>query len=282
MVMNALSGTELSSLVGAFPVAEAVTRVVTNDAVNSGYRHLVLAAAAPATGALPGQFFNLLCPASGSDQPFLRRPMSVYRADPIGGRIEFLYKVTGSGTRGLATLRPGDPFNVVGPLGIGFSLDPRWKNIVVVGRGVGLATLAPLAEFAAGRGVGVTAILSARSPEFVMSVERFEAAGARTIAVTDAEGTSDPAHVRSLLDELIRSRRADAFFTCGSNRLMLLLQALGRAHAIPGQVAVEQQMACGLGMCVCCVRSFNVGNDVVHRRVCIEGPVFDLQEATSW
>lgn len=280
--MNVLSGIGLSSSAGAFPVAEAVTRVVANEAVNSGYRHLVLEATAPATGALPGQFFNLLCPASGSDQPFLRRPMSVYRADPLGDRIEFLYKVTGSGTRGLATLRTGDPFNVVGPLGVGFSLDPLWKHIVVVGRGVGLATLAPLAEFAAARGVGVTAILSARSPEFVMSVERFEAAGARTIAVTDAEGTSDPEHVRSLLDDLIRSGRADAFFTCGSNRLMLLLQSLGRAHAIPGQVAVEQQMACGLGMCVCCVRSFNVGNDVVHRRVCIEGPVFDLQEATSW
>ncbi len=51
---------------------------------------------------------------------------------------------------------------------------------------------------------------------------------------------------------------------------------------IYGEVAMEQQMACGLGMCFCCVRNFNVEGEIVSKRVCWDGPVFPLAEATSW
>jgi dihydroorotate dehydrogenase electron transfer subunit len=208
--------------------------------------------------------------------------MSVYRAATGDGVVEFLYKVTGSGTRGLATLRPDDRVAILGPLGNGFTLDARWKNIVVLGRGVGLATLAPLAEMAALAGVGVTVILSARSRDLVMSVERFAATGARIEIVTDDDGSSDPDRVETFLRQLIHAGRADAFFTCGSNRLMLLMKRLAAASGIAGQVALEQQMACGLGMCFCCVRNFATPDGQEQRRVCSEGPVFDLAEALSW
>lgn len=261
---------------------DVVATVVSNAWVNSEYKHLVLAAPAPAPAALAGQFFQLECPATADDRPFFRRPMSVYKADARRGEVEFLYKVTGEGTRGLATLATGNRMRILGPLGVGFRLDPAWREIVVVGRGVGLATLAPLAEAAAAQGIGVTAVFSARGPAQVMSVERFASAGARVEVVLDSDRTSDVAQVEALMRRLIGEGRADALFTCGSNRLMLLLQRLGREFSIPGQVAMEQQMACGLGMCFCCVRSFRSGDDTVSRRVCWEGPVFDLQEALSW
>ena len=263
-------------------VAEFDCEVIENDAVNPEYMHIVAAADPLATSIRAGQFFHMLCPKDGPNGPFFRRPMSVYRADPEAGTVAFLYKVTGSGTRALATLAPGDRLDLFGPLGVGFSLEPGWRRIVVVGRGVGLATLAPLAELAAANGIGVTAILSARSPVVMMSAERFAATGADVIEVTDAEGTSGPARLERVLRGLIADGKADAFFTCGSNRLLLLLQRLGREFGIPGQVALEQQMACGLGMCFCCVREFRVDGGVAHRRVCWDGPVFDLQEAISW
>jgi dihydroorotate dehydrogenase electron transfer subunit len=261
---------------------DVVAAVVSNAWVNSEYKHLVLAAPSPAPAALAGQFFQLECPATADDRPFFRRPMSVYKADAARGEVEFLYKVTGEGTRGLATLATGNRMRILGPLGVGFRLDSAWREIVVVGRGVGLATLAPLAEAAAAQGIGVTAVFSARGPAQVMSVERFASAGARVEVVLDSDRTSDVAQVEALMRRLIGEGRADALFTCGSNRLMLLLQRLGREFSIPGQVAMEQQMACGLGMCFCCVRSFRSGDDTVSRRVCWEGPVFDLQEALSW
>lgn len=262
-------------------LADVEATVIANDAINAEYLRLTLNAPAPAPSALPGQFFNLEC---GSDRPrdlLLRRPMSIYRADPDSGTIEFLYKVTGTGTRAMSGLRPGHRIRILGPLGIGFELQPNWRRIAVLGRGVGLATLAPLAELAAMKGVGVCAILSVRAPELVMTADRFAAAGAEIRIVLDSDGTSSPENVAGILRSLVASG-VDAFFTCGSSRLMLLMQRLAKEFRIAGQVALEQQMACGLGMCFCCVRYFKTGSGTESRRVCVQGPVFNLEEVLPW
>ncbi|MBD8066834.1 dihydroorotate dehydrogenase electron transfer subunit [Devosia sp. PTR5] len=263
-------------------VADTVARVIVNDWVNAEYKLIELDAPGVAADAAAGQFFNIECPATGEDKPFFRRPMSTYAADPSAGRVQFLYKVAGAGTRGLATLIPGQTTRILGPLGMGFSLPETAKSIVVLGRGVGLATLAPLAELAQQRGVAVTALISARASEQVLSVERFRAAGAEVETVLDSDGTSDLGNVEAILRHLHAQGRADGFYTCGSNRLMLLMQRLSAELGIFGEVAMEQQMACGLGMCYCCVRNFTIDGETVSKRVCWDGPVFPLAEATSW
>ena len=263
------------------PAEESLCPVVSHDWVNAEYKHLVVDASPKALNVKPGQFFNLLCPSPDEGELWLRRPQSVYRIDRARGRIEFLYKCVGRGTNGLATLKRGDDLNMVGPLGVGFTVDPSWKNIVVLGRGVGLATLAPISQLAQDRGIGVTAILSARSAEFVMGGDLFDKVG-EVIGVLDSDGSSAVEHVEAILARLIAKRKADAFYTCGSNRLFQLMKRLGKAHGIPGQVAMEQVMACGLGPCYVCVRTFEVDGKKDLRRVCIEGPVFDLQEAVGW
>jgi dihydroorotate dehydrogenase electron transfer subunit len=263
------------------PAEEALCPVISHDWVNEEYKHLIVAASPRALAVKPGQFFNLLCPSPDAGELWLRRPQSVYRIDEACRRIEFLYKCVGRGTRGLATLKAGDMLNIVGPLGVGFHLDPLWRNVVVLGRGVGLATLAPISQLAAGCGVGVTAILSARSRDLVMADDLFAKAGT-VVPVLDTDGSSDVDNVERILQGLIAAKCADAFFTCGSNRLMQLMKRLARRHGIPGQVAMEQVMACGLGPCYVCVRTFEVNGRKELRRVCIEGPVFDLQEAVGW
>jgi dihydroorotate dehydrogenase electron transfer subunit len=260
-------------------VVAELADVVANDSVNAEYRHLVVGCSDEAAKATPGQFFQLLCPQPAGVQPYLRRPMSLYGASPAKREVEFLYKVTGAGTRGLDTLKAGDSLDIMGPLGSGFTLLPGWRNIVVVGRGAGLATLAPLAQAARSLGINVTAVLSARRPELVVSSDLFRDHGADVIAVTDSESTSGPSNVERILRRLIAEGRCDAFFSCGSSRLMRVQQRLAHEFGIPGQVAMEQQMACGIGLCFCCVRDFNIQGDIVQRRVCWDGPVFDLMEA---
>jgi dihydroorotate dehydrogenase electron transfer subunit len=259
-------------------VAE-LAEVAGNAHVNAEYRHLVVRCSDEAAAAMPGQFFQLLCPHPAGAQPFLRRPMSLYGADSGKREVEFLYKVTGAGTRGLDTLKAGDRLDIMGPLGVGFTLNPAWRHIVAVGRGAGLATLAPLARAANQAGIQVTAVFSARRPELVVSVDLFRRYGADVIVVTDQESTSGPANVERILRRLVAEQRCDAFFTCGSGRLMRVQQRLAHEFGLPGQVAMEQQMACGIGLCFCCVRDFNVAGEIVHRRVCWDGPVFDLMEA---
>ena len=159
-----------------------------------------------------------------------------------------------------------------------FSIEPSTSQT----RGVGLATLAPLALEARRLGRNLTAICSARTPEVLMSTGYFRDLGAEVISVTDAEGTSTMENVERIIEERIAAAGIDAFYTCGSNRMLALLQKLGRHHGIPGEIALEQQMACGLGMCHCCVRPFARDGETVQLRVCREGPVFDLQEAMPW
>lgn len=275
--------TAQSTVSGAWKasVVSELAKVVHNDAAAGEYRHLRVLCGAESAAAQPGQFFQLLCPHPAGEQPFLRRPMSVYAADPVAGSVSFLYKVTGAGTRGLNMLVPGDTLDIMGPLGRGFTLDPALRHIVVVGRGAGLATLAPLVETAIAAGIAVTAVLSARTPDLLLSADRFARQGARVVTVTDSEGTSHAEEVERLLRDLIERGACDAFFTCGSSRLTRVQQRLAREFGLPGQVAMEQQMACGIGLCYACVRDFDVAGKTVSRRVCWDGPVFDLSEALA-
>jgi dihydroorotate dehydrogenase electron transfer subunit len=263
-------------------VGEFISTVVSNEWVNDEYKRVVLKVHPHALKTCAGQMFHLLCPSPDGAEVWMRRPMSVYRVDKANGRIEFLYKCEGRGTRGMAMLEPGDDFNIAGPLGHGFTLEPTWRNIVVLGRGVGLATLAPLSQLAADNKVGVTAILSARNPGVVMSRELFEGLGSETVTVLDSNGSSAVESVEKILEGLIAEKKADAFFTCGSNRLLKLMQRLGQKHNIPGQVAMEQIMVCGFGACYVCMRTFEVDGQRVLRRVCRDGPVFNMQEAVGW
>ena len=263
-------------------IAEVECAIVGHEWVNDAYKHLIVDAPDVALAALPGQFFHLLCPADSADSPYLRRPMSVYRVDHEASRMEFLYKVTGAGTRTLSRLEVGEALNVFGPLGHGFSWGPGARHAVIVARGVGLSTLAPVVVAAVGDGLAVTAILSARSAEYVMSDKYLESAGANVIMVTDADGTSDVDRVEATVRRLIADEGADYVATCGSNRLLFMLQRVCAETGVRGEVAMEQRMGCGLGMCFCCVSPFRDGDRLVYRRVCCDGPVFDIQEATAW
>ena len=256
--------------------------VLRHRQVSQDYWHVVLKTPSNLAPAVPGQFYQLKCPQRGADYPYFRRPMSFYRADSASGQLEFLYKVTGAGTRGLASLVPGQTLRLLGPLGVGFTIPDHARNIVVLGRGVGLATLAPLSELAAARKVGVTAILSARNSESVISKERFSEFANTVEVVLDSNGSSSVENVERMIHDLHSRGLADAFYTCGSNRLMLLLQKMSHQLGVPGEVALEEQMACGIGMCFCCVRTFQLPNKIVSRRVCWDGPVFKLSEAMSW
>lgn len=263
-------------------IHEVLTTVSAHRDAANGYRLLDLNTPAAALGCRPGQFFHILCPVDAENQPFLRRPMSIYGYDAAAGRLSFLYKVTGSGTAALSRLEPGDRLNVMGPLGHGFTIPDEARHLILVARGVGLATLAPLAQEAQRLGRRLKAICSASAPDRLMSIDHLRRLDAEVIPVTDADGTSDPANLRHLLEEFIAAGEADMLYTCGSNRLLRLCQDIGREAGIPGEIALEQQMACAVGMCQCCVRSFRRGGSVVQERVCREGPVFDIQEAMEW
>ena len=162
-------------------------------AVNAEYRHLVVGCSAVAAAAQPGQFFQLLCPHPAGEQPFLRRPMSLYGADPVKRQVEFLYKVTGAGTRGLDADQAGDELDIMGPLGAGFTLDPSWRTSSRSAAARGLRRSRRLQRPRRPTAPQVTAIFSARRPELMVSVDLFKGHGADVVPVTDSERPAGPA-----------------------------------------------------------------------------------------
>ncbi len=261
----------------AIDVRQAIGVVVSNDWVNDRYKHMTVCVPGLAQVSQPGQFFHLLCGVASAG-PLLRRPMSVYKMDPLRNEIHFLYHVKGEGTQLLAQRQGGDPLDLVGPLGQGFTLNSRWHRVLVVARGVGMATLAPLVAVARRREMAVDVILSARTPRDILGAREFAAMGAHVFPVTDEDGSSDLATLQSRVEALVDQGQTDALFTCGSARLTRMLRDVAIRRGLPGQVAVEEHMACGIGMCQGCTRVFRRDGKDVHLRVCQEGPVFPLEE----
>lgn len=267
----------------AATVATHRCEVAEHRQVNSRYRYLRLESTADLAGSTrSGQFYQLRCPTTNALQPFLLRPMSVYGVGPASGSIEFLYNVTGVGTAALATLEVGASMDIVGPLGNTFEFDPSFKRVMVVARGVGLATMAPLLKDAGQAGVAVTALMSARSPGDLMRDEFLRGVEADVHTVFDSDGSSAVENVETLLRDLIERQQPDVVYTCGSHRLLMLLQrVLADFPQVRGEVAMEQRMACGMGVCLSCVRMFDTPTGKHFKRVCREGPVFPIREVVG-
>ena len=115
-----------------------------------------------------------------------------------------------------------------------------------------------------------------------MSQDLFQSLCSRVVSITDDDNSSSMINLEILINDIISNHNIDCFFICGSNRILKLLKKVCNFNNIPGQIALEQQMACGIGMCFCCVRPFEIGNKIIQKRVCNEGPVFKVSEALPW
>ncbi|MGP4105962.1 dihydroorotate dehydrogenase electron transfer subunit [Virgibacillus sp. L01] len=250
--------------------------VLSNVKVSDRYWHIKLDATSIKDSIEPGQFFNIKC--GENDLPFLRRPFSIYRINKEEKTIEFLYLVKGKGTIRLTDVVAGEEVDVFGPLGIGFTLKPEWDTILLLARGVGIATLAALAQEAAEKNIKCIAILSARSNNDLLAAETLQGFGARVYKVTEEDGTSDVEDVKQLVVQLLTDYDIKAAFTCGSKRLSKLMQNAAETHHIPAQIALEEHMGCAMGVCYACVCDIREENGISSVRVCKEGPVFDLEK----
>jgi|SRR5699024_5633521 len=251
-------------------------KVLSNVKVSERYWHMKLDASSMTDSIKPGQFFNIKC--GEAELPFLRRPFSIYRINKEEKTIEFLYLIKGQGTIKLTDVVEGEKVDIFGPLGIGFTLDKEWDTILLLARGVGIATLAALAQEAVEKNVKCIAILSARSNDDLLATEVLQGFGAQVIKVTEEDGTSDVQNVQQLIEQLLVENDIKATFTCGSKRLSKLLQKISRDNHIPAQIALEEHMGCAMGVCYACVCDIQEEDRIHSVRVCKEGPVFDLEK----
>jgi dihydroorotate dehydrogenase electron transfer subunit len=245
------------------------------------YWAMTLVAPGIAEQTRPGQFVAIAV--GGPETPMLlRRAFSIHAVRETGiygGTVEFVFAVHGKGTEWLSRLRQHDSVDVVGPLGRPFALPREPAHCVLVGGGYGAAPLFLLADALRARGCRVDFVLGAATGDRLFGALEAKRMAASVAFTTDDGSFGQQGRVSDVLPDVIARTRADVVYACGP---MAMLEAVSRIAAeaydgagIPAQVAVEEAMACGVGVCMTCVLPV-IGDDGETRMVrsCVEGPVF--------
>ncbi len=233
----------------------------------------------------PGHFVAVQVGGGSESAMLLRRAFAIYEVRQrgvYGGTVEFVFSVHGKGTAWLARQRPHDPLDVVGPLGKPFPLPRQAVTATLVGGGYGSAPLLPLAAALRERGCRVDFVLGAASVDRLfgqLDAKRM----ASSLAVTTDDGSSgERGRVSDVLAEVLDRTGSEVVYACGPMAMLRAVAELAAERGIPAQVAVEESMACGIGVCMTCVLPV-VGDDGTTRmlRSCVEGPVF-LADRVRW
>ena len=248
------------------------------DNRRSGEYH-VLSLTAPGISeiAKPGHFVTLAMGGEESSM-VLRRAFAIHQVQSrgvYGGTLDIAVAVQGRGTKWLSERRRHDVVDLVGPLGKPFALPREGVSCLLVGGGYGSAPLFMLAQELRERGCRVDMVIGAASePKLFGVLELKRLASALTIT-TDDGSSGVPGRVTDVLDEAIDRAGADVVYACGPMPMLAEVARISTKRRIFSQCAVEESMACGIGVCMTCVLPV-VGDDGVTRMVrsCVDGPIF--------
>jgi dihydroorotate dehydrogenase electron transfer subunit len=223
----------------------------------------------------PGQFFNIVTRFSGSFDPLLRRPYSVYRSHGDPSALTFLVRPFGRGSAWLADRLPGERLGMLGPLGNSFSIPNRAQRLLMIGGGVGVAPLVMLSDEAAAKNLDVVFVMGAANETGLLAASELADRVEYLVATDDGSRGH-----HGLATEVVRDfvQWADQIYACGPEPMYRTLRAVVeplRINRKPSvQISVERGMACGLGACLGCVV------ETTHGMIasCVKGPVFELDE----
>lgn len=241
------------------------------------YHHLTFVAAGVAELARPGQFVAVAV-GGPTSATLLRRCFSIHKVSPsgtYGGTVDVVVAAHGPGTQWLTGLRAHDEVDIVGPLGRPFPLPTEPVACVLVGGGYGSAPLFWLAQDLRERGCHVEMVLGAATESRLFGVVEARRFADGVTVTTDDGSAGTRGWVSDVLPEVLQRTGAAVAYGCGPMGMLRSVTEVAAAHGVVAQVAVEESMACGVGVCMTCVMPV-AGSDGVTRMVrsCVEGPVF--------
>jgi dihydroorotate dehydrogenase electron transfer subunit len=242
------------------------------------FHSLTLVAPEIAERAKPGQFIEIGVPEGRNFM--LRRPFSIHQASRRGGwagTLEVVFDVLGLGTAWLAEARPHDILDVIGPIGRAFTYPRELTNCLLIGGGYGAAPLFFLAEELRARNKVVDMILGARDHDRVFKPIEGKRLANTVVFTTEDGSMGERGRVTDVLPGVVDRTGAEVIYACGPNAMLRAVAERCLARGIPCQVAVEEKMACGLGVCwTCAVPVIALdGRGWWNVRACMEGPVFN-------
>jgi dihydroorotate dehydrogenase electron transfer subunit len=243
------------------------------------YRSITLVAPEIAERSRPGQFLAIAMPEGRAF--VLRRHFSIHQASRRGGwagTLEFVVDPSaGAGTGWLAAAHAHEFLDVIGPLGKAFSYPKRLTNCLLIAEGHGAASLYFLAQELLARAKRVDMLVGAETLERVFKPIEGKRLS-QTIAILTQDGSlGERGTVLDALPDMVERTQAEVVYAAAAPSTLHRIASFCRDRSIPAQVAVEERMGCGFGLCHTCVvpvaRKDGSGYD--HLRACVDGPVFN-------
>jgi len=243
------------------------------------YRSITLVAPEIAERSRPGQFLAIAMPEGRAF--ILRRHFSIHQASRHGGwagTLEFVVDPSvGAGTGWLAGAGAHEFLDVIGPLGKAFSYPKRLTNCLLLAEGRGAASLFFLAQELVARHKRVDMILGGRTLESVfkpVDAKRLS----QTVVVMTADGSlGERGGILDALPDAVARADAEVVYAVAPAPTLRSIAAFCREHRLPAQVAIEERMGCGFGLCNTCVVPVATKDRSAYEnlRACVDGPVFD-------
>ena len=223
-----------------------------------------------------GQFLEIKVSETG--EPFLRRPISIYNIDKEAGEVEFIFQVKGRGTALLAERRIGDLIYIMGPLGFGAFKVQEYKNVAIIGGGIGTYPLHELAKELKGK-ANLNVYLGFRDKSLVTCEKEFESIGLNKLVITTDDGSyKEKGYAIDFMKKDIEENPVDMIFACGPLPMLKAIRAYAIENNIPCQISLEERMGCGIGACLGCAVKVISGAEPRYGHVCKEGPVFNAAD----
>lgn len=219
----------------------------------------------------PGQFVNIEIP--GTSDVFLRRPFSVFEVDHATNSLSIIVKILGRGSKRLTQVKPDEKLSLIYPLGKGFTYPGKHERILAIGGGSGVAPMLFLAKESGLPVKNVDIILGARSAADHIRVDKYE--NFAKLHYTTEDGSLGAKgfviHHPVFTNEIAKY---DKIYACGPDAMMKAVAREAGKTNVFCEVSLENLMACGFGVCLCCIEPTIDGN----KCVCTEGPVFNIND----
>lgn len=220
--------------------------------------------------AQPGQFVHIR--AKGFT---LRRPISICGIDKESGTLRIVFEVRGEGTAEIAGLNKGELIDMLAPLGHGFTIDPNFNRVVLIGGGIGTPPMLPLAKLYGKKSVMISGF---RNASAVILQDDFKRTGAETILCTDDGSLGIHGFVTQPFEKLANDEKIDAVYACGPMLMLKGIADICKSKEIFCEISLEERMACGIGACLGCACRTVRNDEEYFAHVCKDGPVFNAEE----
>lgn len=256
---------------------QLIAPIVSNKKVGQ-YHQIIVNVGDLAEFCKPGNFVAINV-GGDSSRMILRRAFAISRVSSsttFGGTMELIIAPGGQGSRWLCAQGEGAMLDIVAPLGTAFGIPTEPVPVLLVGGGYGSAPLFGLAEVLNSRGCRVDMILGASTASKIYAPMEGKRA-VNSMRIFTEDGTmGQQGRVTDPIPELIKDLDVAVIYSCGPMPMLSAITDITNQYDVVHQCAVEESMACGIGVCMTCVIPVkNDDGDVSMLRSCIDGPVMD-------